>query len=233
MSSSPHPAEPPLLVVSAFAPELAPLRRQLRRAGPRDAIIAGRLICQPVGVGLVAAAVGATRALAAWSPRAIVFVGTAGAYAPSPAIGTVGIADQIMLASTAAARGDGFLPAPMPTRLATSPSVSRQLLAAAVSLPRAVARRVNVANPLAITRSLALARRLALGTGAEAENLEVFAVASAARSLRVPFAAVLGIANRVGPAGHRQWMAHQREATRAACAVVMAFIEATIVLREP
>jgi nucleoside phosphorylase len=219
------PRHGPLLVVSAFAPELAPLRRELRRGEWRPLIAARQLICQPVGIGLVAAAAGTARAIAAWSPRQVIFVGTAGSYAPAPAVGSVGIAQRILLTSTAALRGAGYLPGPMRTRLASSGPLTRQLLAQAPSLEVC---RVDVANPLAISRTRTLARMVARATGASAENLEVFAVASAAHLHRIPFAAVLGISNRVGPAAHEEWLKHQSEATRAACAVVASYLRATL-----
>jgi len=219
------PRHGPLLVVSAFAPELAPLRRELRRGEWRPLIAARQLICQPVGIGLVAAAAGTARAIAAWSPRQVIFVGTAGSYAAAPAVGSVGIAQRILLTSTAALRGAGYLPGPMRTRLASSGPLTRQLLAQA---PSPEVCRVDVANPLAISRTRTLARMVARATGASVENLEVFAVASAAHLHRIPFAAVLGISNRVGPAAHEEWLKHQSEATRAACAVVASYLRATL-----
>src|SRR6185295_1351675 len=78
----------------------------------------------------------------------------------------------------------------------------------------------RVACPVAITRSAALGRQIARRTGTFLENLEAFAVARAARAAKVPFAAVLGVANRVGPEGHREWRAHHQAASRAACAVI-------------
>jgi hypothetical protein len=82
---------------------------------------------------------------------------------------------------------------------------------------------VPVACPAAITRSAALGRRIVQATGAVLENLEAFSVARAAATAagpRIQFAAVLGIANRVGPDGHREWREHHRAASWAACAVI-------------
>ena len=87
-------------------------------------------------------------------------------------------------------------------------------------MPRAVA------CPLAITRpSAALGRRIAEATGATLENLEAFAVARAAAAAGVDFAAVLGVANRVGPTGHDEWQRHHRAASRAACELVARFLD--------
>jgi hypothetical protein len=82
---------------------------------------------------------------------------------------------------------------------------------------------VPVACPAAITRSAALGRRIVQATGAVLENLEAFSVARAtatAAGPRIQFAAVLGIANRVGPNGHQEWREHHRAASWAACGVI-------------
>ena len=89
----------------------------------------------------------------------------------------------------------------------------------------------TVACPLAITRSAALARRIATATGALLENLEAFAVARAAAAAGVEFAAVLGVANRVGPVAHDEWRAHHRRASRAACTLVARWLRGAPGLR--
>jgi nucleoside phosphorylase len=200
-----------ILVVSAFEPELAPLRLMLGRAA--------RVRLQPVGIGAVDAAVGAARALAAHRPDRVVFVGTAGVYAGARAlpIGGAAVAGEVHLVSTAALSGRGYLPRPMALRAPPPPRLGRELAGAAEPL-------VAVACPLAITRSPALARRIAGATGASLENLELFAVARAAAAAGIELAAVLGIANRVGPAAHGEWLAHHRAASEAACTWVAAWI---------
>jgi len=82
-----------------------------------------------------------------------------------------------------------------------------------------------VACPLAITRTAALARRIA-ATGAALENLEAFAVARAAAAARLPFAAVLGVSNIVGPRAHAEWRANHLAASRAACHLMWTFLNA-------
>jgi nucleoside phosphorylase len=90
---------------------------------------------------------------------------------------------------------------------------------------------LGLACPLAITRSAALGRQIARATGAALENLEAFAVARAAAAAKVEFAAVLGVANRVGPTGHREWRAHHAAASRAACRLIAAYLAARSKLR--
>ena len=90
------------LVVSAWGPEIAPLRRLVRR-GVKDAA----LVLLPVGIGPVEAAIGATAALAAHRPARVIFVGTAGVYPrgrQTAALGSVAIAEELLLVSTAALR---------------------------------------------------------------------------------------------------------------------------------
>ena len=204
--------EAPVLIVSAFAPELAPLVAWLgtrpRRAG---------VVCQPAGIGAGDAAAGAAAAIARTRPRAVIFVGTAGSYGERPAIGAVAVARRITLAATAVLRGDAYLPGPMPDEVMTDAGLRRALRRAGR------AQVADVATTVGITRRRALATRLA-ATGATVENLEAFAVARAAARAALPFAAVLGIANRVGPNAHREWRANSQTATEAACAVVRAWL---------
>jgi nucleoside phosphorylase len=211
------------LVVSAFAPEIAPLRRRL--AGRRDVQTA------TVGIGAIEAAIGASRAIAAHRPGRLVFVGTAGVYARGRAaipIGGVAVAGEIQWVSTAALRGDGYLPGPVALRAETSTSLAAALTAALGDAGRAP---LSVACPLAITRTSALGRLIADATGADLENLEVFAVARAALAAGVEFGAVLGVANRVGPGGHREWLKHHRAVSRAACDLLYRVLSAPVTRR--
>ena len=206
------------LVLSAWEPELAPLRRLLRGSrAARDVAL------EAIGVGTVDAAVGAAHALARTRPRRVIFVGTAGVYPGATAralpIGAAAVAGELRLVSTATLRGDAYHPAPLVAAAETTPALRARLAAAAVD---AVAS-VTVACPLAITHTAALARRIA-ATGAALENLEAFAVARAATAARVPFAAVLGVSNVVGPKAHAEWRANHLAASRAACHVVWSFL---------
>jgi hypothetical protein len=139
-------------------------------------------------------------------------VGTAGIYGSEKearrAIGTAVVAGELLCMSTAALKGEAYLPGPMVVQVPTSRSLQTALASGRVEQPR------DVACPLAITRSAALGRRIAEATGATLENLEAFAVARAAAAASVPFAAVLGVANRVGPTGHDEWQRHHRAASR-------------------
>ncbi len=159
-----------------------------------------------IGVGPVHAAVGAARALAAHRPDAAVLVGSAGAYLahPSaPAIGQAILASPLGWADGASVLGLAYAPLP-PAPLTADPA-----LAAALGLPAAP----TVTVP-AITTDPALVARLALDWAVE--HLEARAVAEAAAAAAVPFAAVLGIANAVGPDAHAQWRANRGAAEAAA-----------------
>lgn len=206
------------LVVSAWDPEIAPLRQMLR-ANVR------RWIATAVGVGPVDAAIGAARAIARWQPARIIFVGTAGAYpgrkTTDARIGTVAVAGELRAVSTAALRGEAYVAAPQTSRTRASARLTAQLLPRLPALPK---RPSTIACPMAITRSAALARRIARDTGATLENLEAFAVARAAAAAGVDFAAVLGVSNRVGPSGHDEWRVNHAAASRAACAVLAAHL---------
>jgi purine-nucleoside phosphorylase len=216
---------PPLstLVLSAWEPELAPLRRLLRGSrAARDVAL------EAIGVGTVDAAVGAAHALARTRPRRAIFVGTAGVY-PGPAaralpIGAAAVAGELRLVSTATLRGDAYHPAPLVAHVTATPALRARLARAAGDATAAEATAAAVvACPLAITQTAALAQRIA-ATGAALENLEAFAVARAATAAHVPFAAVLGISNVVGPRAHGEWRANHLAASRAACRVVWSLL---------
>ena len=208
------------LVVSAWEPEVAPLRRLLggktreARAAARKAALAA------VGVGTVDAAVGAAAAIARAKPSRVIFVGTAGVY-PRAArvlpVGAAAVAGELRLLSTATLRGDAYHPAPLVAAAETTPALRAWLARAGSTVI------VSVACPLAITQSAGLARRIA-ATGAALENLEAFAVARAAAAAGLPFAAVLGVSNVVGPRAHSEWRASHLPASRAACHVVWSWL---------
>ena len=212
------PAARPILVAAAWDPELAPL---LARLGPARARAARGVVTRAIGVGLVEAAAGTARALAELAPRAVVLIGTAGVYrgaAPAFAPGQAAVIRKSHLASTAVATGAAYLPAPLPASIATDAGL-RRTLARPGRTPLA-----DVACPLGITRSLAAARHLAAATGAELESLETFGCARAAALAQVPFAAVLGVANHVGPNAHAEWRAHADLAAAAAATIVAAWL---------
>ena len=208
-----------VLIVSAFAPELAPLKLWL--AGRAAWKFRTKIHALPVGIGAIDAATGAAMAITRTAPRAVLFIGTAGSYGPRPAIGDVAIAARIRLVSTAAVRGQGYLPKPMPAIEASSTTLRRELLLSAGLSGEGV----DVAAPLGITTAVRLAALIAKTTHTAVENLEVFGVARAATRARVPFGAILGITNRVGPKAHAEWMEHQATAAASACAVAAAWIE--------
>lgn len=168
------------------------------------------------------AAAGAAAALALRPPpAAIVFVGTAGSYGETPALEAVAVANTLHLVSGSVAAGHAYFPEPMQRHAVTDGRLRRGLLAAAAG----AALSADVATPIGITTARRVAARLALSTGSTVENLEAFAVARAAAQAGVPFGALLGIANRVGPGAHLQWLKHRTAATANACAVAAAWIE--------
>jgi futalosine hydrolase len=232
----------PLLIVAAWAPELRALGRVFSQGKSRAPAAAGRTatgalsavrvsgaapVRAVVGVGLCEAAAGTARLIERHHPRAIVLVGTAGLYpgsekaAPKLAIGAVALGRTFHLASDAVARQTAYLPEPLPAQATSAPDLLQDLIAA-TGLPVA-----DVACPVGITRAAPVAQLLRKTTGAALENLEAFAVARAAAAAGVPFIAILGIANDVGPEGNAQWRAHGTAAAAAACSAVRTWLAKT------
>jgi futalosine hydrolase len=204
-----------LCIVSAWPPELAALEERLQ------ARLRRRLCLGAVGVGLVEAAAGTARLLGEQRPAALLLVGTAGVYPGYQRDlppGTVAAIDEMVLLPSALPAKDAYLPDIVPSRVRSSAALRRALCDRG-HLPSA-----DVACPLAITASAKAAAAAARVSGCALENLEAFAVARAAALAGIPFAAVLGVSNHVGPDGHRQWRANARRAAAAACESILAFL---------
>ncbi|MES2638990.1 MAG: hypothetical protein V4850_05890 [Myxococcota bacterium] len=161
-----------------------------------------------LGVGMLPAGITTARLLATEHPDAVVFVGTAGAYAGGPAIGSVVTARSVGLVSGSATLGLGYVP------LAPAPLLSDAALLRALDLPL-----VDVACLVAITTDPALAARI--GISWQVEHMEAYGVAAACAAAGVAFAAVFGITNVVGPSAHAEWRAN-REACQGAAAAAVA-----------
>jgi purine-nucleoside phosphorylase len=205
------------LVVAAWAPELRHLSAEL--AGLRSSV-RKRVVLETVGVGLVEAAAGSARLFGRYRPDGVLLVGTAGCYARHThafVIGSAAICRRIRLLPPVLGSQHGFLPSIIPTQAKSSATLVRALRKA-TALPVA-----DFACPLAITTSKRAASAAAEISGCSLENLEAFSVARAAAAAGIPFAAVLGIANHVGPAAHAEWKEHGNAAAAAACKAVLDF----------
>jgi futalosine hydrolase len=232
----PPPPRQPLdvLLLAAFDPELAPLRRFLgeglaARVGERG------VAARAAGVGMVAAAAGAAAPLGEFAPRAVVLIGSCGAYtdAPSPlALGDVAIGRRFRLADLAAIDGLAQYPPPMVPAMEADARLSDAIAQAGVAPPslRATA---CIATTLAITVDDGAAARLAARTGADVEHLETHGVATACAARGVPFAVVLGVANFVGSRGRTEWLEHHGRAEAAAAERVIAWLEERSGARDP
>lgn len=162
----------------------------------------GELEGEVVGVGPVVAAARAARILERRRPDRVVMIGTAGAYPGGPPIGQAIAASRVGLSYGVASLGLGYVPrAPQP--IDSDPEMLNIL-----GLPRH-----NVLTVGAVTTDTTLAQRLS--DGWSVEHLEAFAVALACREARIPFVAVLGIANDVGTDAHVQWLTHRDAAQQA------------------
>jgi nucleoside phosphorylase len=210
------------LVISAWAPELAALDARLRTAPALSRTTSLR----SVGVGLIEAAAGTASVLAKLprAPRAVVLVGTAGLQSGSRSpfeLGDAAVVRRAVLLSHAVLRKDAYFPRPLPVEIKSDRALAHAL---ARSRPRPIAL-ADVACPLGITATKSAARLALSGTGCTLENLDTFAAARACAAAGIPFAAVLGIANRTGPSAHQEWKARARAAAAAACEVVWAWLE--------
>ncbi len=163
----------------------------------------GDLPGEVLGVGPVIAGVTMARVLADKQPDGVVLIGTAGSYPGGPPIRTVVKARRLGLADGVAAMGLGYTPRP-PVPLPADPRL----------YSRVSAMGADVLTVGAVTTDMTLAGRLS--DGWQVEHLEAYSAACACAAADVPFLAVLGIANFVGPQAHGQWLTHRNASQDAA-----------------
>ena len=179
------------LLLAAFPPELA----GLDAAAPRG------WRCATTGVGGVTAAATTARLLAEERPARVLFIGTCGAYDGRLAVGDLLVARAAIATSLDELEGRAYRPALEAVRFEAG-------WTPALPLPLH-----DVVVPPAITRTAEGARRLA--TAGAAEHLELAGVLAACRAAGVPAAAVLAVANRVGPDANAEWRANHARVSRA------------------
>ena len=196
-----------LLVVAAWEPELSRFRERLGAAGRRGEV---EVVLEPLGVGLVEAAIAVTQCVARHQPAAALLIGTCGAFGSGTlALGTVVAGEGVRLVDATVALGTAALPDPMPSHATFDVALHDALVGAG-------ARSVQIANTLGITTDDELATRLAAG-GADVEHLEAFSFARACARADVPCGAALAVANAVGSNGRAEWLAgHVRASASAA-----------------
>jgi nucleoside phosphorylase len=172
-----------------------------------------------VGIGLVDSAIGTTHAITSYKPDGVLLIGTAGLYSPTQgqaALGQIALAHRVCLLPDLGNGKQTFLP----SRMKQACTVPRRFVlpfASESGIPC-----LNVACPIGITRDAKAAQAIARNSNADLENLETYAVFQAARAASLPFLAILGISNHVGPAGHRQWLKYGKQAAAMACKAAIA-----------
>lgn len=180
-----------------------------------------RVRAKIVGVGMAVAAAAAARGILAVQPRAVIMLGTCGVYPNLPQYRPhdllVPTRAQLLDHAVLAVRAS--FPEPLQTVVETHALMSSALRA---SHPRG--HLAAVASPLAQTTDDTLAAAAGPATGCDAENLELFAIASACRAAEVPFAAALGVSNITGSTGRHDWAQFQRDAVSSAASAIAAWM---------
>jgi len=155
-----------------------------------------------LGVGPLRAAVAMTRLLIERSPDAVLLVGSCGVYGDRFTPGTAVVGTSLGFADTGAALGKGYVP------LAPEP-LNAHVEGVPVGVPLA-----SVLTLVAITSDAQAAA--AHGQHWDVEHMETYGAALACSEAGVPFSVVLGVANRVGPDAHAEWLANRDRAERSA-----------------
>lgn len=200
-------------VVSAFGPEIIPLRDELARV----TLPVNALVMASVGVGLVESALGTTAFIDEFTPDLVVFCGTCGALPRSSlVVGDVTVSVASTLVDAASVLAMSAIPDVVPTRVNVNDGdeIASGWLRALVE---AGAREVEVATTLAVTTDDKLAEAIRDATNADVEHLEAFSVARACQRRAIPWLLVLGVANPVGSAGRATWASSHRNVSKLTC----------------
>jgi len=212
MSQIPSWSTVDVLILAAHPPDLRGLRPLL---GDHLVSFVGqlRVAAKAVGLGLATAGPSASKRIFQLDPRAVLFVGTAGVY-PSVqgyAPHDVALASRARLIDLAVLAGLAEFPPPVLTEITLDREIGE-----AVARCSPHVRVASVASALAATRSDELAAQVPARTGAELENLELFAVAHACKLAHVPFAAMFGVSHVCGSTAPTDWPKFERNAAIAA-----------------
>lgn len=183
-----------LLIVAAYAKELAPLCR----LGSKHFVIKKNVAFLAAGIGPVAAAFGLTHFLEDYRPKLIIGIGTAGIINSKYKIGEVVVGKKVSVESKVFKKGSTFCP---PCSLSLPRAQSRGLLCP--ELPS-----VSIYAPQEVSKTEVCRAQLAK-TGHDVENLEAYAFAFVAKKFKIPFISILGLTNRVGPMGHVEWVRNE------------------------
>lgn len=170
------------LLLAAFPPELGPWLK----APPKG----WRSAC--TGIGALTAAVTTARLILEQRPGRVLFLGTCGAYDDRMAVGALLAASQAIATSAPELRRAAFRPASERTRWDATwhlPWPSHPVVV-----------------PPAITKDPSDA--LLLAALGPVEHLELTGIFAACHLADVPCAALLVVANAVGPEAHTQWQRH-------------------------
>jgi nucleoside phosphorylase len=218
-----EPPSPPvdLLVFGSHPGTLRGLREPI---GDRlDGSIRGfRVAAKTVGVGMGVAGGLAAKRVYQLAPRAVVLLGTCGAYAGVPGYQPydVIVGSAFHLVDLGALGGASAFPQPMQTEVRPHPALTVGITA---TVPRA--RQVPVASPLAETIDDESSARIAQITRCEVESLEAFAVAQVCAMAQVPFAAVFGVSHVAGSTGHADWRSFERQSCLTAAEALVTWVQ--------
>lgn len=212
MSQIPSWTTVDVLILAAHPPDLRGLRPLLG-----DHLVGYvrelRVAAKAVGLGLATAGPSASKRIYQLEPRAVLFVGTAGVYPHVQGYSPhdVAIASRARLVDLAVLSGLAEFPPPVLTEISLDRSLGEAVARCSPS-----ARVASVASALASTKSDELAAIVPSRTGAELENLELFAVAHACKLAHVPFAAMFGVSHVCGSTAATDWPKFERNAAIAA-----------------
>lgn len=189
------------LIVAACESELTPARDSLADYP--------NFYFATLGIGLVQAAIGATREIRDFLTREnmeasdleLIFIGSVGSVNNSIPLLSLVSASKSILHEPSSLEGKTFLVDKMRTELSPLHSLFADL-----------ARKEIISTSLGITCSPALAEKILRKTKATCENLELFALASAASEINVSWSSLSCVTNHLDQEAHSNWQKNHLQA---------------------
>lgn len=227
-----QPAPSQVLIVAAVEEELIALRN--KAAAESANTPSGLVAFASIGCGVIEAAVNMSALLSrsAEHPQAVVFVGSAGSYDRAVPLLSAAIAAEVRQTDSSVALHCGYFPGLMQTAIRSDLKIHQQLSTLDDSSLRTLGRQLVsgvFGTPLAITSDRRLGKIISREIGVRFENLELFGLAAACSSYKIPWCGFSVITNYIYKNAHKEWTENRQAASQLTATLVWDWLRRTYI----
>ncbi|RDU72515.1 purine-nucleoside phosphorylase [Helicobacter aurati] len=156
-----------------------------------------------IGVGIVESTIGLTQICLRYAPKYLLFVGSAGSYDSTVAIGTLFVSRHATQIELSFLQNQSYTPIDNSILVESSRFVSCETLMKANILEAVV----NSSNYITNTSQY---NQMMLSANILLENMETFSVFKVAQYFQIPCFAILCVSNKVGENSHQEWLQNKK-----------------------